>query len=63
MSQKIIGWGKCQAKHTPSGQGATAVTHNDIIDGSTALSVEEGEEQEALIEGGEAEARKRKPDK
>ena len=63
MSQKIIGWGKCQAKHTPSGQGATAVTHNDIVEGSTALSVEEGEEQEALIEGGEAEARKRKPDK
>ncbi len=63
MSQKIIGWGKCQAKHTPSGQGATAVTHNDIVEGSAALSVEEGEEQEALIEGGEAEARKRKPDK
>lgn len=63
MANKIIGWGKCQAKHTPSGQGATAVTHNDIIEGSTSLSVEEGEEQEALIEGGEAEARKRQPDK
>lgn len=54
--QKIIGWGKCAVKN-----GNT--THNDIVQGSTALSVEEGQETEALIEGGEAEARKREPDK
>lgn len=54
--QKIIGWGKCSVKN-----GQT--THNDIVQGSTALSVEEGQETEALIEGGEAEARKREPDK
>ena len=60
---KVIGWGKCQAKHTPSGQGASATTHADIVENSTSLSVEEGEEQEARIEGGSAEARKRQPDK
>lgn len=60
---KIIGWGKCSAVHTPAGENASAVTHNDIVDGSTSLSVEEGQEQEALIEGGEAEARKKQPDK
>ena len=62
-TKKIVGWGHNEAKHTPSGEGAVAVTHSDIIDGSTSLSVEEGEEQEALIEGGEAEARRRRPDK
>ena len=60
---KVIGWGKCSAIHTPSGQGATATTYADIVEGSTSLSVEEGTEQEALIEGGEAEARKKQPDK
>ena len=60
---KVIGWGKCTAKHTPSGTGATATTYEDIVDGSTSLSVEEGQEQEALIEGGEAEARRKQPDK
>ena len=54
--QKIIGWGKCSVKN-----GAN--THSDIVQGSTSLSVEEGAEQEALIEGGEAEARKQEPDK
>ena len=54
--QKIIGWGKCSVKN-----GETI--HNDIVQGSTSLSVEEGAEQEALIEGGEAEARKQEPDK
>lgn len=54
--QKIIGWGKCSVKN-----GQT--THSDIVQGSTSLSVEEGAEQEALIEGGEAEARKQEPDK
>ena len=60
-AKKIIGWGHNNAKHTPT--NGTAVTHEDIIDGSTSLSVEEGEEQEALIEGGEAEARRKRPDK
>lgn len=57
---KVIGWGKCSVKE---GTGNSAVTFNDIIDGSAALEVEEGEEMEALIEGGEAEARRKKPDK
>lgn len=57
---KVIGWGKCSVKE---GTGASAVTFNDIIDGTAALEVEEGEEMEALIEGGEAEARRKKPDK
>lgn len=60
-TKKIVGWGHNEAKHTPV--SGTAVTHSDIIDGSTALSVEEGDEQEALIEGGEAEARRKQPDK
>lgn len=63
MSAKVLGWGKCSAVHTPSGTGATAVTYADIVEGSTSLSVEEGQEQEALIEGGSAEARKKQPDK
>lgn len=63
MSAKVLGWGKCSAIHTPSGNGATAVTYADIVEGSTSLSVEEGQEQEALIEGGSAEARKKQPDK
>ena len=62
-TNKVIGWGKCTATHTPSGTGATAKVYDDIVDGSTSLSVEEGQEQEALIEGGEAEARKKQPDK
>lgn len=63
MSAKVLGWGKCSAVHTPSGSNATAVTYADIVEGSTSLSVEEGQEQEALIEGGSAEARKKQPDK
>lgn len=63
MPTKVIGWGKCSAIHTPSGTNTTAVTYADIVEGSTSLSVEEGQEQEALIEGGSAEARKKQPDK
>ena len=63
MPTKVIGWGKCSAVHTPSGTGATAVTYTDIVEGSTSLSVEEGQDMEALIEGGSAEARKKQPDK
>lgn len=54
--QKIIGWGKNSVKNGTD-------TFSDIVQGSTSLSVEEGAEQEALIEGGEAEARKQEPDK
>lgn len=49
---KVIGWGKCSIDG-----------HDDIVEGSASLSVEEGQEQEALIEGGSAEARKKAPDK
>lgn len=51
-TKKVLGWGKC-----------TIDGHSDIVEGSANLSVEEGEEQEALIEGGEAEGRKKAPDK
>ena len=50
--KKILGWGKC-----------TVGSHSDIVENSTSLSVEEGQEQEATIEGGEAEGRKKAPDK
>ena len=49
---KILGWGRC-----------TVGDHDDIVEGSTSLSVEEGQEQEANIEGGSAEGRKKAPDK
>jgi len=57
---KVIGWGECSAKQTV---GSTPTVYNDIVDQSTSLSVEEGDEREALIEGGRAEARKKQPDK
>ena len=56
MLKKILGWGECVAK-----QGGTV--YDDIVDGSASLSVEEGQEDEALIEGGIAEGRKQRPDK
>lgn len=59
---KILGWGECTSKFTPA-SGGSAETHDDIVDGSASLSVEEGQEQEALIEGGKAEGRKQQPDK
>ena len=49
---KVLGWGKCSV----NGQ-------DDIVENSTSLSVEEGEEQNANIEGGEAEGSKKAPDK
>ena len=58
--KKIIGWGKNSNKETING---SSTTYDDIVINSTSLSVEEGEEQEAQIEGGEAEARKKNPDK
>lgn len=57
---KVIGWGKDSVKETV---GTDNSTWNDIVINSTALSVEEGEEMEAQIEGGSAEARKKQPDK
>ena len=54
--QKILGWGKNSIKI-----GKTV--YSDIVQNSTALSVEQGQEQEALLEGGEAEGRKQQPDK
>ncbi|MBO4549453.1 MAG: hypothetical protein J5733_01875 [Bacteroidaceae bacterium] len=59
--KKIVGWGKCSSKETPV--SGSAVTYNDIKEGSASLSVEEGNIDEALIEGGEAEATKSQPDK
>lgn len=49
---KVLGWGRCSADG-----------FDDIIEGSCQLSVEEGQEKEALIEGGSAEGRKKAPDK
>lgn len=49
---KILGWGRCSIDG-----------HDDIVEDSTSLDVEEGDEQEANIEGGTAEGRKKNPDK
>ena len=49
---KVLGWGKCSAGG-----------FDDIVENSCQLSFEEGQEQEANIEGGEAEGRKKAPDK
>jgi len=59
--KKLIGWGKCSAKQTPV--SGDPITWSDIKDGSASLSVEEGSINEALIEGGEAEAIKSQADK
>lgn len=59
---KILGWGECSSKFTPS-NGGSAETHDDIVEGSASLSVDEGQEDEALVEGGRAEGRKVRPDK
>jgi len=59
--KKLIGWGKCTAKQTPA--SGNAITHSDIKEGTASLSVEEGSVDEALIEGGEAEAMKSQADK
>ena len=40
---KVLGWGKC-----------SAVCFDYIVENSCQLSVEEGQEQEATIEGGSA---------
>ena len=48
---KILGWGRCKVGD-----------HDDIIENSCQLSVEEGQEQTANIEGGSFEGRKKAPD-
>ena len=58
--KKIIGWGKNSNKETING---SSTTYDDIVLNSASLSVEEGEAHEAQIEGGEAEARKKDPNK
>lgn len=55
-TKKVMGWKKCEVV-----QGET--TYNDIKDGTTSLSVEEGQETEATIEGGEAEGIYKDPDR
>jgi hypothetical protein len=59
---KILGWGECTSKFTPA-SGGSAETHDDIVINSASLSVEEGQEDEAQVEGGRAEGRKVQPDK
>ena len=51
-TKKVLGWGRCAIDG-----------HDDIVEDSTSLEVEEGDEQEANIEGGTAEGRKHAPDK
>lgn len=59
--KKILGWGECTGKCTPV--SGTTDSYDDIVENSASLSVEEGEEQEANVEGGKAEGRKQAPDK
>lgn len=54
---KIVGWGRNTLNDSAIGP------YNDIVMDSTDLSVEEGAETEAQIEGGSAEGRKKDPDK
>lgn len=56
MKKKILGWGECVAKH-----GDTV--YDDIVENSASLSVEEGNEENANVEGGKSEGRKQTPDK
>lgn len=54
---KIVGWGRNTVVDSVLG------SYSDIVMDSTDFSVEEGSEKEANIEGGEAEARVKDPDK
>ena len=54
---KLVGWGRNTLIDPSLG------SMNDIVMNSTDLSVEEGQESEAQIEGGSAESRKKDPDK
>ena len=53
---KIMGWKDCEVE-----QGDTI--YNDIKQGTTNLSREEGQEEESNLENGEAEGRYKDPDK
>ena len=53
---KIMGWKDCEVE-----QGDTI--YNDIKQGTTSLSREEGKEEESNLESGEAEGRYKDPDK
>lgn len=53
---KIMGWKDCEVE-----QGDTI--YDDIKQGTTSLSREEGQEEEANLESGEAEGRYKAPDK
>ena len=59
--KKILGWGECTGKCKPV--SGDPESYDDIVENSASLSVEEGEEQEANVEGGKAEGRKQAPDK
>lgn len=55
--EKVVGWGRNTLIDSELG------SYNDIVMNSTDLNVEEGAETEAQIEGGQAESRKKDPDK
>ncbi len=59
--RKILGWGECTGKEKPL--AGDAKSYDDIVENSASLSVEEGTEDEAPIEGGKVEGRKQTPDK
>ncbi len=54
---KLVGWGQNTLQDSSIGP------YSDIVMDTTDLSVEEGQETEAQIEGGAAEARRKDPDK
>ncbi len=55
MATKVLGWGRCSIT-------AGTKKYDDIVEGTTSLEVNEGDEVEAKIEGGTAEGRKHNPD-
>lgn len=60
VEKKLVGWGKNAVREF---EGNSYSEFADIVENSAKLSVEEGQEQEATIEGGEVEARMKRPDK
>ena len=57
---KVMGW---KDNEVVVGTGNSAVTYDDIKQGSTNLDREEGQKEEALIESGEAEGVYKAPDR
>ena len=57
---KVMGW---KDNEVVVGTGGSAVTYDDIKQGSTSLDREEGQKEEALIESGEAEGVYKAPDR